>query len=167
MIIGGVAVIALGVPRLTVDIDATVAAGPLDLESLIDALGRQGIQPRIPDALAFARDTQVLLAVHTASGTPIDVSLAWLPFENEALAASTPCDYAGVVIRIPRPDDLVIYKVIASRPKDLQDAEGLLVLHGPAMDLERVRRVIKQFAEVLDDDDRPKALEQLIRKTAG
>lgn len=167
MIIGGVAVIALGVPRLTVDIDATVSAQALDVDRLVEALGRHAIQPRIPDAVAFARARQVFLSVHEPSGTPVDVSLAWLPFEDEALAASTTCDYAGVAIRIPRPEDLVIYKVIASRPKDLQDAEGLLVLHAPMMDLGRVRRVVKQYAEVLEDDKRPKVLERLIRKVGG
>jgi hypothetical protein len=85
MIIGGVAVIALGVPRLTIDIDATIAAVALDLDRLVDAFGRQGIRARIPDALAFARAQQVFLCVHEASGTPVDVSLAWLPFEDDAL----------------------------------------------------------------------------------
>ena len=115
MIIGGVAVIALGVPRLTVDIDATVAASNLDIDQLVETLGRHDIQARIPDAIAFARTRQVFLGSHHPSGTPVDVSLAWLPFEEEALAASTVCDYAGVHIRIPRPEDLLIYKVIASR----------------------------------------------------
>ena len=97
----------------------------------------------------------------------MDVSLAWLPFEDEALASSTVCDFAGVTIRIPRPEDMLIYKVIASRPKDLQDAEGLLLLHGAAMDRDRVRRVVKQFAAALDDEVRPEVLERLIRKVEG
>ena len=165
MVIGGVAVIALGIPRLTVDIDATVAAADLSPERLAEALGHQGIQPRIPDAIAFARTRQVFLGVHEASGTPVDVSLAWLPFENEALRACRPCDYAGVPIRIPRPEDLLIYKLIASRPRDVEDAEGLLVLHGATMDLGRVREVVHEFARALDDAERPQILERLIRKT--
>ena len=96
MIIGGVAVIALGIPRYTADIDATLAGADLDLGQLVEVLGRHGIHPRIPDAVVFARSTQVLLGLHEASGTPIDVSLAWLPFEEEALEASVACDYAGV-----------------------------------------------------------------------
>ena len=165
MIIGGVAVIALGIPRLTVDIDATVAAAHLSPERLAEALGRQGIQARIPDAIAFARARQVFLGVHGASGTPVDVSLAWLPFEEEALRTCRPCDYAGVPIRIPRPEDLLIYKLIASRPRDVEDAEGLLVLHGATMNLGRVREVVSGFARALDDAERPQTLERLIRKT--
>ena len=165
MIIGGVAVIALGVPRLTVDIDATVAAARVTIERLVETLERHRITPRIPDAVAFANARQVLLAVHEASGTPIDISLAWLSFEEEALAACRHCDYAGVRIRIPRPEDLLVYKVIASRPRDLEDAEGLLILHGAAMDLDRARHIVKQFAAALDDAERPQTLERLIRQS--
>ena len=165
MIIGGVGVIALGIPRLTVDIDATVAAAHLKLAHLVESLGRRGIEPRIPDALAFARAQQAFLGVHAASGTPIDVSLAWLPFEDEALRASQTIDYAGVRIRIARPEDLLIYKLIASRPHDIKDAEGLLLLYGAAMDLARVRETINRFATVLEDAERPRTLEGLISKT--
>jgi hypothetical protein len=165
MIIGGVAVIALGVPRLTVDIDATVAAAQVDIERLAAALGHQRIRPRIDDAVAFARARQVFLGVHEPSGTPIDVSLAWLPFEEEALRLGQDRDFGGVTIRVPRAEDLVIYKLVAARPQDLDDVESLLVLYGPSMDLDRVRRTVGEFAAVLEDADRPKALEALLRKT--
>lgn len=55
MIIGGVAVIAHGVPRLTVDIDATVDASGVALDQLAVTLGRHDIEPRTEDAAAFAR----------------------------------------------------------------------------------------------------------------
>lgn len=165
MIIGGVAVIAHGFPRLTADIDATVVAAGLDMDRLADSLGQHDIRARTPDAVAFAQRTHVFLARHTPSETPIDLSLAWLPFEEEALRARRPCDYAGVAIWIPRPEDLIVYKLVASRPQDLKDAEGLMVLHGPTMDLDRVRRLVSEFAAILDDDERPRDLERLIART--
>lgn len=167
MIIGGVAIIASGVPRLTIDVDATIHAADITVDDLVESLGRQRIEPRIPDAVAFARVRQVFLGVHRPSETDADISLAWLPFEIEALEASRPVDYAGVRIRIPRPEDLLIYKLIASRPQDLQDAEGLLVLHAVSMDLDRVRRVVKEFADLLDDAERVATLDRLIRKVEG
>jgi hypothetical protein len=165
MIIGGVAVIALGVPRLTVDIDATVAAADVDVARLNSVMRQRGITPRIPEAETFARTRQVFLAVHEDSGTPIDISLAWLPFEEEALRDAVICDYSGVRIRVPRPEDLVIYKLIASRPRDIEDAEGLLVLYGATIDVERIRRAVGEFARVLEDDDRLLTLQRLLAKT--
>jgi hypothetical protein len=165
MIIGGVAVIALGVPRLTVDIDATVAAHGIDVVRLASLMREHGITPRIPEAEAFARTRQVFLAVHEESGTPIDISLAWLPFEEEALREAAVCDYAGVRIRVPRPEDLVIYKLVANRPRDIQDAEGLLVLYSDSIDADRIRRTVGEFARALDDEERLGILERLLEKT--
>jgi hypothetical protein len=98
MIIGGVAVIAHGVPRLTVDIDATVVAAGVSPGRVSAALARHGIHPRIPDAEAFAAAHHVFLAAHSTSGTPVDLSFAWLPFEESALARAEAVDYAGVTI---------------------------------------------------------------------
>jgi Nucleotidyl transferase of unknown function (DUF2204) len=164
-IIGGVAVIANGVPRSTVDIDATVSAQAVEPERLAAALARHDIVPRIDGAVEFARTRHVFLAEHRPSGVPVDVSLAWLPFEEEAIAAAEPRDFAGVRTRVARPEDLVIYKMVAARPRDLDDVEGLLLVHGRGMDLRRVRAVVADFAAALEDEERPAVLERLLRQT--
>lgn len=55
MIIGGLAVIAAGVPRQTVDIDATIRGRDSDLDEVLATLARHGIVPRIAEARQFAR----------------------------------------------------------------------------------------------------------------
>ena len=165
MVIGGVAVIARGVPRYTADVDATASAGDQPLERLFAVFGRHGVVPRIEGALAFARERQVLLLRHDPSGVDLDVSLAWLPFELEAIGRSEIIDYAGVTIRVPRTDDLVIYKLVAARPRDLEDVERLLLLHGPSLDLRHVTATVREFAEALEDTGRIDALDRLLKKT--
>ena len=54
--------------------------------------------------------------------------------------------------------------MIASRPRDLDDAEGLLSLHGSTMDLGRVRALVAEFAAMLDDAERPQTLDRLLLK---
>lgn len=100
MIIGGIAVIAHGVPRLTLDIDATVWASAIDLDVFIARLAEHGIRPRIEDAEQFARRHQILLLAHEPSGTPLDVSLAWLPFEEHALTRARQIDFQGIAVLI-------------------------------------------------------------------
>ena len=95
----------------------------------------------------------------------LDVSLAWLPFELDAIGRSEVIDYAGVAIRVPRPDDLVIYKLVAARPRDLDDVERLLLLHGASLDLPRIVATVREFADVLEDPGRVDALERLLKKT--
>lgn len=65
--IGGIAVIARGVPRLTRDIDIAVAGTDVTSSALVDELDRVGIRPRISDAIAFADENQVLLVKHWES----------------------------------------------------------------------------------------------------
>lgn len=164
LIIGGVAVIARGVPRYTGDIDATVWAPAVAPDRALEILQRQAIGPRIEDAAEFAKRHHVLLLRHEPTGVPLDVTFAWLSFEQEAIRAGEECDYAGVRIRVPRPEDLVIYKLAGARPRDLDDAEKLLLLHGAALDIPRIRRVVREFAEALEDPGRAEALESLLRK---
>ena len=167
MVIGGVAVIALGVPRYTADIDVTIQGRSSHPEQVFSVFSHHEIGPRIESALEFAKARQVLLALHEPSGISIDASLAWLPFEEEAIQSSLATEFAGVPIRVPRPEDLLIYKLVACRPLDVEDAEGLLLLYGREMDLDRVRDLIQQFSGVLGDPIHIETLERLLRKTLG
>lgn len=164
MIIGGVAVIARGVPRTTRDVDLTVEGGKLELPDLVAQLQRLGLAPRIDDAIGFAVANQVLLLRHTPSGVDLDLSIAWLPFEVEAIAAAELLELAGAQVRVARAEDLVIYKAVAFRPQDQQDIERLITLHGDTMDFVRVRRIVTQFAQALDEPDRVVQVEQLLTR---
>lgn len=164
MIIGGIAVIARGVPRQTVDIDMALWGEALDLQALLTSLAAHGLVARIRDAADFAREHQVLLLRHEPTGIPVDLSLAWLPFERVALERAQMVDFGGVAVRVATAEDLVIYKAVAWRERDRTDIERLLVLHGRAIDLDRVRRVVREFAEALEDPGRIDELEALIAR---
>lgn len=164
MVIDGIAVIARGVPRLTRDVDITVAGDSADVTSLLARLRQHDLAPRIDDAVEFAAANQVLLLRHLASGVDVDLSLAWLPFELDALAAAQKLTLAGVTVPVARAEDLVIYKAVAFRPQDQQDIERLLELHGSTIDLTRVRRIVAEFAEALECPERVGELERIIRR---
>jgi len=165
MIIGGIAVIARGVVRKTDDIDATVWGEQADLDKLMDALRARGIQARTTDAVEFARRHQVLLLRHEPSGTPMEVSLGWLPFEREALNRADKLDLGGVTAPVARAEDLVVYKVVAWRDRDRDDVRRLLGLHGRAMDLGRVRRLVREFAEALEQPERIGEFDRLVAES--
>lgn len=90
MIIGGMAVIALGYPRVTTDIDATFRSAPNNLEPVIERLKTNRILPRIEKAAEFAKANHVLLMRHQPSGIDVDLTIAMLPFEEEAIAHRQP-----------------------------------------------------------------------------
>jgi hypothetical protein len=163
MVIGGIAVIARGVRRFTTDIDAVVRGDAVQPESLLRGLAEQAIVPRIEDALAFAEANLVLLLRHEATGVDLDVSLAWSAFEHDALATSTLTSFGNVRAPMCTPADLVVFKAIAGRPKDIEDAEALLALY-PDLDRERVRRRVAELSALAEAPEILSALDELLSR---
>ena len=75
-------VIVRGHGRHTRDVDATVWGPALVFSNFLDLLAQNNIVPRIANAKQFAEQNQVLLLHHIPSKTPVDISIAWLPFES-------------------------------------------------------------------------------------
>jgi hypothetical protein len=164
MLIGGIAVILSGVARETVDVDATILGKASDIDAILVTLARHGIVPRIYNAAAFARERQVLLLVHEPTRVTMEITFGWLPFEEEALARASEIEFEGDRLRIARPEDLIVYKAAAWRDRDRSDIERLLTLHGDTIDLERVRRLVAEIAEALDDPGRVAAFEEIVKR---
>ncbi len=163
-IIGGIAVISWGYARFTADIDCAICAPIEALTTLHETFEAAGFEAREADAVAFARESLVLLLRHTATGVAVDVSLALLAFELEALKAAVPRKYGDIEIRVPRLEDLFVYKMIAARPKDLQDLRALLSL-GYEVDTDHVTSILGAFDEVLETDRRGEWL-RLLKDTS-
>lgn len=164
MCIGGIAAIAQGVRRTTTDVDVAMRAEGIDLEAFIRALGKRQIRARIKNAASFARESQVLLLEHEPTGVSLDLSFAWLSFEHEALTRATVIDFAGIEMRAARPEDLIIYKLFAGRPRDLVDAEALYLLHRESIDEDRVRSTLEQLAMLAEQPDVVSRAEALMGK---
>jgi len=166
MVIGGLAVIARGVRRWTTDIDAVVEGDAIEIPALLQQLAKQRIVPRIPNAKAFAQTNLILLVQHEPSGVELDVSLGWTGFEREALAARSDVTFGPVTVPMALPEDLVIFKVLAARARDIDDATALIALY-PSMDLTRVRRSVAKLAQLIDEPQRVQILEKLLKDARG
>ncbi len=149
MVIGGIAVIARGVRRFTSDIDAAIRGDQVSVSAAIKALAKRRIVPRIPNAEAFARDNLVLLLRHASSDVEFDVSFAWTQFEHEAIGAATTARFGATKAPMAQAEDLVVFKAIAGRGKDHDDAVALLTLY-PDANLMRIRSRVKALAELAD-----------------
>lgn len=161
-IIGGVAASLLGRPRVTRDIDAMVMLDSGKWEGFL-AAGRQfGFAPRLPDALAFARTNRVLLLRHGPSSIDVDISFGGLPFEQETLQRSIVVSLGDMSVPIPSPEDLIIMKAVAHRPRDIADIEGIVDAH-PDLDGKRIRTWLSQFAELLDAPEILSGIESVLK----
>jgi len=149
VIIGGIAVGFLGKPRFTADVDAMFLLSTQDIPKFLEIANAENIRPRIQDAEEFARKNRVLLLRHVPTDTDIDVSLGILPFEEEMVERGSIKSFANLSIRLPTPEDLVIMKAIAHRPKDLEDIRTIAENY-PNLDVKRIEEWVKAFGEVLE-----------------
>ena len=162
MIIGGLAAVARGIPRFTRDIDATIAGEGFDVDRALALLRHHGFEPRIEHAAEFARQRLVLLLRHRPSVVDLDLGLAWLPFEHEALSRATSVDFGGVSLPVVAVDDLIVLKAVAWRLGDRSDIERLLIRHGRTIDLVRVRQALEQLLNMLDEPERLVEFDRLV-----
>ena len=160
IVIGGVAASLLGRPRITRDVDALVLIDESRWSEFIAAGARFGFAPRVPDLLAFARKGRVLLLRHEPSQIETDISLGALPFEEEAVVRAQSHELRGLALPLPSPEDLVIMKMVAHRPRDLGDIAGVVDAH-PKLDWSRVRRWVRDFAAAMEMPELPAELEKL------
>lgn len=148
VIIGGVAVGLLGKPRFTADIDAVFLLSVTDIPQFLKLAQAENIQPRIENADAFARKNRILLLKHAPTDIDIDISLGILPFEHEMVERASTKSFANLSIRLPTPEDLIIMKAVAHRPKDLEDIRAIADKH-PNLDTKRIEEWVKTFGDVL------------------
>ncbi len=163
VIIGGIAVGLLGKPRYTADVDAMFLLSTQDIPQFLEIARAENILPRVQNVDEFARKTRVLLLKHVPTKTEIDISLGILPFEEEMVERGSVKTFAKLSARLPTPEDLIIMKAIAHRPKDLEDIRTI-VDKNPNLDIARIEKWVKDFAEIMGMPDLWEQIEVILKK---
>jgi hypothetical protein len=164
-VFGAQAVIVYGVPRLSADVDITLDLVPDEPERFAREMEAAGFALRVGDP-DFVRRTRVMPFVHVATAMPLDVVLAGSGLEDEFLGRARTADISGTTVPLIDPEDLIIAKVLAGRPKDIDDAYGVWRLHGRDLDAERIRRILRLLEEALSQSDLIAGFESILRGRA-
>jgi hypothetical protein len=96
----------------------------------------------------FVSETLVLPLADETSGVRVDVVFSYEGFERTAIGRARPVTILAQDVRFCAVEDLVVLKMVAGRPRDLEDVRGVL-LRNPAVDLAHVRAWLRQFDEAL------------------
>lgn len=164
--IGGIAVQAWGEPRLTKDMDVTLLTGFGEEEPFVHQL-LEKFDARVSEPVDFALENRVLLLANR-EGTGIDIALAGLPFEEEAVRRAKEVEFVpGKSLRICSAEDLIVMKAFAGRPTDWNDVSTICVRQSVgAIDWEYVSRQLSPLCEIKGV---PETMDQLesIRRNSG
>ena len=141
VVVGGLAVVLQGHPRLTAGVDIVLDLEPQSARKAMDALKKLGLKARAPVELsAFADPRQreswivekgmTVFSLFSPANPLLILDLFVrdpIPFEKLWTRSKT-IELAGLPIHIASIDDLIAMKKAVARPQDLLDIEALEAL---------------------------------------
>jgi hypothetical protein len=151
-VFGAQAVNVHGFPRATADLDLTIDIGDGPTPAFMRALDAAGFTPRFADA-DFIAATRVLPVVHRASALPIDLVLAGPGLEQLFLDELHIETIGRRKIPFLSAENLIVTKLLAGRPKDLEDVRELVARRAAALDHKHIERLLSQLEAALDQND--------------
>lgn len=144
MIIGGQAVLLYGEPRLTRDIDITLGIGSERFPDILDMAEKIGLRPLPNDLDSFVEQTMVLPTVDDTTGIRVDFIFSFTPYEQEAIKRSRKVPIGCTQVSFASPEDVIIHKIFAGRPRDIEDVRGIL-LKNPDIDDAYIGKWLAEF----------------------
>jgi hypothetical protein len=151
--IGGLAVQRWGEQRATRDADLTLLVGWGNEEPFVDEL-LVHFRPRSNSAREHALKHRVLLIQHS-NGTPIDVGLGGLPFEERSIERSSFFKLTDAFgYRTCGAEDLIVHKVFAGRPQDWVDVQSIIDRQRMNLSIEQIDAELRPLLELLEIPER-------------
>jgi hypothetical protein len=146
MLIGGQAVLLHGEPRATVDIDVTVGVDAAELARLLGMVRelKMEVLPNPPEP--FVAQTNVLPVRDPQTGIRVDFIFSFTPYEEQAIARAVRQPVGGYPLRFAAAEDLILHKLFAGRPRDIEDIRGVLARQRNTLDRQYLRRWAGEFS---------------------
>jgi predicted nucleotidyltransferase len=163
MIIGGQAVLLYGEPRLTRDIDITLGINIDRLNNILAAVKELTLKPIPNDIKSFVKQTMVLPTVDETTGIRVDFIFSFTQYELEAIKRARNIAIMGQEVVFASPEDLIIHKIFAGRPRDLEDVKSVIIKNKD-MDTHYIRSRLKEFDGFSDRKDFLKMFEEIVKE---
>ncbi|MCK9264724.1 MAG: nucleotidyltransferase family protein [Deltaproteobacteria bacterium] len=161
MVIGGQAILLYGEPRLTRDIDITLGVDADRLDDVL-ALARELSLRVLPDNVRdFVLQTMVLPCLHEESGIRVDFIFSFTPYEAQAIKRANRVQILGTEVCFASPEDMIIHKIFAGRPRDREDVRSIL-LRNDDLDIPYIRSWLDEFDESSEEKGFRKSFEELL-----
>lgn len=163
MIIGGQAVLIYGEPRLTKDIDITLGINTDRLNEILEIIKKIPLKLLHKDINDFVNKTMVLPSIHEDTGIRVDFIFSYTPYERQAINRSKQIRILKTGVCFASPEDVIIHKIFAGRPRDIEDVR-IILLKNPNIDKRYIKRWLKEFDKSKGDNSFSKTFSDLLSK---
>ena len=92
----------------------------------------------------------MVLPCSSQAGPRVDLIFSFTPYEQQAIQRATAVRIGGTLVKYASLEDLIIHKVFAGRPRDLEDARLILLRH-PNADADYIRDWLTRFENDLKE----------------
>lgn len=144
MIIGGQAVLLYGDPRLTRDIDITIGVGIDELSQLLDIIKKIDLLPLPENIVSFVEKTFVLPVKDIKTNIRVDFIFSQTSYEKQAIERVNRVNFKNRIVRFASLEDVIIHKIFAGRPRDLEDVKSVLAKN-PGFDKNYIIKWLEEF----------------------
>jgi hypothetical protein len=148
MVIGGIANLIWGRPRLTQDLDVTILCQEDKIPELIQKLKNE-FRILVEEPISFIRQTSVL-PVATKEGVRVDLIFARLPYEERALARARTEKLGNQQLKVCTAEDLVVHKIISERPRDLEDVQHIISRQRDNLDRGYLDPLVRELSRLVE-----------------
>lgn len=156
---GALAVAAWANPRDTQDLELVVQVAEKRLPEILEAFRAAGFRLAPESSTTFAIDGWIRVYLR---GRHADLAWGTTPFDISAFARRKTVRMFERDIPLASAEDLVLYKLVAFRYKDLADVESVLVRGRGKLDLGHMRTWAGEIARHTSKFEVPQKLEELL-----
>lgn len=149
LIIGGLAVNVLGEPRMTEDLDIILFVDENAVDKFLSATSKLGFIFKEHVIKSDLKEKRAFRLFY--DGLHFDIILPSTNFEKEALKRKKAVKLWGIEAMFPTPEDLIIFKVIPGRPKDLIDASTVYIRNKASINGEYIEKWVQYFSDEAQD----------------
>lgn len=161
LVVGGLAVMVVGEPRTTADADAVVFISNPEAELLIRQAAEVGFDVREDVERQRLASTGTIRL--RRGRFHLDLITASLPFEEAASRRASIHELFGKRVPFPSAEDLILFKVLAGRDKDMLDAAGVARRHGDRLDVSYLEQTLRPICESAEDMGPWNRLQRVLR----
>ncbi|OGC23579.1 hypothetical protein A2291_00335 [candidate division WOR-1 bacterium RIFOXYB2_FULL_42_35] len=156
MIVGGGAVNYFGDFRLTKDLDVVIALEPSSVNGLLGLLDKNGYKFHKKELEMLAKLSNRFALADPSDTYRIDLWIPKTSYEKNALDRRQNKRTNHGLISFISPEDLILFKLLAGRPQDIIDLQGVLTRQKGKLD----RKYLKFWAMALDKYEQLKKIEK-------
>jgi hypothetical protein len=161
MVYGGIAFPFWGRVVATDDVDLVVHVTQSDVERLFGAFRTAGFFLPPNAERLFLIDTWMVASLQ---GRDVDLALGATEFDASALARAVRVRVFERDVPLASAEDLILYKLVAYRRKDLAHVEDIIVRQGKKLDLAYLDTWAKKIAEGTGKFEVPRTLERMLEE---